>query len=188
MITEMTGDLPSSDDAFSAANDDLCATHLFEARDAPRLSLSECLRTILGKDWSSTNEQLFGMLLTVSLFSIINGESFCHFENRTSLTIQAFNTIIFTAHANFLGSHNLEHIGIALTRWERIWDCHLKSTDLHKFKKIGFIKNAFEFYHLTNIFLDADESGNRHGHVQNVDTDTMGEVNDLLERFEGVHI
>lgn len=188
MATEMTGDLPSSDDAFSATSDLLCANSLFDARDSPRLSLSDCLRMILGKDWDAANEHNLKMLSTLNLFSIINGQIFGQSECLILLTIQAFNTIIFTAKANFPGCQNLEHIRIGLTRWRPIWDHHLEKIDHLEFKKIGFMKNALEFWHLTNIFLDTDESHNPYGNVKNIDADTMAEVNDLLERFERVAV
>ncbi|KAF8859703.1 hypothetical protein BDZ45DRAFT_349337 [Acephala macrosclerotiorum] len=172
MVTEIMGDLPSSDDAFSATSDLVCANSLFDARDSPWLSLSDCLRLILGKDWDAAKEQDLEMLSTLNLFSIIN----------------AFNTIIFTAKANFAGCQNLEHIRTGLTRWKTVWDHHLENIDHLKFKKIGFMKNALEFWHLTTIFLDTNESHTPHGNIKNVDTDTMAEVNDLLERFERVTV
>ncbi|CZR58532.1 uncharacterized protein PAC_08424 [Phialocephala subalpina] len=170
MITEIIGDLPSSDDAFSATSDLLCANSLFDANQLPRLSLSRCTTRLFGKHWTPANEQELGMLSTLNLFAIIN----------------ALNTIIFTAKANFPGNADLGPIRTALRRWKCIWDYHLEHTEPHRFKKSGFMRNAVEFLHLTNIFLDTDTSQDGTNPSQKVDADSMTEVNRLLERFEGI--
>ncbi|KAL3424882.1 hypothetical protein PVAG01_04163 [Phlyctema vagabunda] len=174
MITEMSGDLPSSEEAFSARDGVSCEDLLNSTQRPPPVSLSTCIKSFLhDSSWSPEIHDVLGSLTIISLFTIIN----------------AFNSILFMTKQNFLDNNNLQNIRRGLSRWKIIWNLHLGRVTPQQLSKIGFMKNALEFWHLTNIFVKAEQSAD----TQTVpstefDADSMTEVNSLLKQFEGVTI
>ena len=57
-----------------------------------------------------------------------------------------------------------------------------------RLKKIGFMKNSLEFWHLANIVRSETSQNVRKDKEIDFDADSMTEINSLLERFEGVRI
>jgi hypothetical protein len=189
MITEMTGDQPSCEEAFAAPDAAACHGHLIDFQKPP--SLSTCVQLLLTEDFESKHFSGMANLTTLNLFAIINGKGLdLDFKFHLADIRRAFHSIIFTTKANYLGPLNIEPITRALSRWKMLWEQHLEQIDPQALSKIGFMKNAFEFWHLTMIFLKSgmDPNVNENETLDNVDEDSMAGINSLLEHFQGVSI
>lgn len=189
MVSEMTGGQPFCEEAFAAPDAATCQRHLLNFQKS--LSLSGCIQLLLAEDFESKDISRMENLTTLNLFGIINGKH--HDLKDTSFLADfrpAFHSIIYTMKANHFWPLNSHPISRALSRWKVLWERHLERIDPQAFSKIGFMKNAVEFWHLTRIFLKTGMDPNVHENktLEGVDEDSMAGINSLLERFQGVSI
>ena len=73
MISEMTGDLPSSEEAFSATDAVTCKNYIIDTEKRPQLSLSTCIQMLLLDVWELKYQNQLMVATTLGFFTMING-------------------------------------------------------------------------------------------------------------------
>lgn len=91
--------------------------------------------------------------------------------------------------SNSLYKYNSDRIFKALDRWKILWDNHLKHV-APDFTRYGFFKNSLEFWQLTKLVLKTEGNTSRMTKSKplEVDFDSMTEINELMQAFQGVSI
>jgi hypothetical protein len=83
---------------------------------------------------------------------------------------------------------NFDPITLAVSRWKALWDSHIACNTQEQLEKAGWMKNAIEFWNLTNIFLASDLKETVSKASDNSSVDGMEEIHSLLEKFEGINL
>lgn len=69
MAAEMTGDMPSSDEAYAATDALVCEGYLLGTNEEPRASLATSMEWLMGDDWNPVHHH---GLSTLNLFAFLN--------------------------------------------------------------------------------------------------------------------
>ncbi|KAJ8065859.1 hypothetical protein OCU04_004963 [Sclerotinia nivalis] len=170
MVSEMVGDIPSSDEAYAATDALVCEGYLLGTNEKPRASLVTSMAWLMGDEWDAVHHH---GLTTHNLFMFL-----C-----------ALNNTIFLLKSTGMGMHNSGRVVQALDRWKILWDNHLGHVG-PEFSKIGFYKNSLEFWQLAKLILKIEGSTEQMGLNNSVGTDegSMLAINALIEKFQGVSI
>ncbi|KAI9648175.1 hypothetical protein NHQ30_002807 [Ciborinia camelliae] len=170
MVSEMVGDMPSSDEAFAATDALVCEGYLLGTNEKPRASLATSVGWLMGNEWNPIHHH---GLSTLNLFTFLN----------------SLNATIFLLKSNSIWIYNSDRIVQALDRWKILWDNHLKQVG-PDFTRSGFFKNSLEFWQLTKLVLKTEKNTDQTGinNAIEIDTDSMIEINALMVKFRGFTI
>ncbi|KAF7958314.1 hypothetical protein EAE96_001865 [Botrytis aclada] len=169
-VSEMVGDMPTSEEAFAATDALVCEGYLLGTNEEPRASLATSSEWLMGDEWNPVHH--YG-LTTLNLFTFLN----------------ALNTTIFQLKGASLWIYNSARIVQALDRWKILWDNHLTQVG-PDFTRAGFFKNSLEFWQLTKLLLKTEGTTCPIGlsGKAEVISDSMIEINALMDKFQGVAI
>ncbi|KAF2796691.1 hypothetical protein K505DRAFT_157248 [Melanomma pulvis-pyrius CBS 109.77] len=139
-LAELSTEIPCWIEAFSATSSAECFQIACDQKHLRPLSLRKLVKLFMCEEPPSQETQnLLKGLRTLELFLIVN----------------ALHTIIWTTRTSLLGSFLLVPIEQALNRWEILWESHMSSTSARHFKRLGFVKNAIEFWWLAKLLIHA---------------------------------
>lgn len=170
MVSEMVGDMPSSEEAYAATDALVCEGYLLGINEKPRASVATSVAMLLRDEWDAVNHY---KLTTYNLFMLLSG----------------LNNTFFLLKSNAMGMHNSDRIVQALDRWKILWDNHLEHAR-PGFPTIGYYKNSLEFWQLAKLVLKVEVGNEQMGLNKPVETDenSLLAINALVEKFQGTSI
>ncbi|CAD6442342.1 5adcff4b-b7b5-4f5f-af1b-8c894e5f0d47 [Sclerotinia trifoliorum] len=170
MVSEMVGDMPSSDEAYAATDALVCEGYLIGTNEKPRASLATSVAWLMGDEWNAVHHY---QLTTYNLFTLLN----------------ALNNTSFLLKSSAMGMYNSDRIVQALDRWKILWDDHIEHVG-PEFSRIGYYKNSLEFWQLAKLVLKVEGSSEHMELNKSLQPDegSLLAIYALVEKFQGASI
>ncbi|KAJ5619162.1 hypothetical protein N7510_003146 [Penicillium lagena] len=192
VIPEMKMDVSCPEACFQAMSASECLVHLRDWAHTrfwrDRLSVVSVVKRICQSQMQDTLVNEYAQLGTLNLFTMV----------------QAIHSLMFHLQNSLVFESTLAPVQTGLENWRRIWnervpeDQNIPDTAENIWKKVGFLRQASEFWHLARIFAakvgstsnyfdDHTETESFQTHTSYDHTD-MGDVNGLIMEYRRMNL
>ncbi|KPM44931.1 hypothetical protein AK830_g1596 [Neonectria ditissima] len=187
-LTEMTGSLPCEEGLFNLRYRDLeCKLKMTQCFSAVP-SLAKGMSLLMADEWPDSCCFETEYLSCLDLFVLISGWHFFNpFLPNPVLRVgeadiyKGLHEIIFSTYATCSLSLARDAIFRALERWKALWDLHMERVPRSEMDRLGFFKNAGEYWWLAKLFLEKSMPEIKGQNKEASDRDSMEEVNSFVK-------
>ncbi|KAF2181346.1 hypothetical protein K469DRAFT_262032 [Zopfia rhizophila CBS 207.26] len=188
VLLELAADLITPETCYQAESAEECFVALKAWREALRpvenMTISSAVQRICCAETTPDIERAFSRLSVLNMFTIVSALYAMTFRVETSLFDKGEGALIQTG----------------LRHWRKLWPSPYRDDELAKmgldadrtrWKRVGFMRYAPEFWLLTHLVLDRTRSKESEGaRANNVDVECedmdMAELDALITEFQGL--
>ncbi|KAJ5833585.1 hypothetical protein N7474_001896 [Penicillium riverlandense] len=207
VIPEMKMDVSCPEACFQAESASECLVLLREWAHTrfwkDRLSVVSVVRRICQNQVQDNLINDYARLGTLNLFTVVQGMLDFFKTFQFTDTIKAIHSLMFHLQNSLVFESTLAPVQTGLENWRRIWneripeDQNIPDTAENIWKKVGFLRQASEFWHLARIFAakigstsdgfddPAETASQMHSSYDHTD---MGDVNGLIMEYRRLNL